>query len=284
MLRWFMLPVCALGWCIALQAQMQTLEAGLFAGISTYFGDLQQVRFEKDEAHPAWGGFLRYRPSPRWAFKGHFYKGQISGSDANYTGLNIRKRNLSFRSPVLEAGLQTELSLARFGERESFKASPYIFSGLSVFYFNPQAPFNGGWVALQPLGTEGQGLPQYPEPYKLVQVSIPLGVGFQFAVAQAVFFGFELGFRKTFTDYLDDISSTYPDLALLASHNPMAAELSFRSPEFTGQELPLPSGEVRGDPDTLDMYFFGGFTCSVVIQKWFKPKKRATVKNFRAQF
>lgn len=279
-----MLPVCTFGCCIALYAQMQTLEAGGFAGISTYFGDLQQVRFEKDEAHPAYGGFLRYRPSPRWAFKAQFYKGQISGSDANYTGLNIRKRNLSFRSPVLEAGLQAELSLARFGERESFKASPYIFSGASLFYFNPQAPFNGTWVPLQPLGTEGQGLPEYPEPYKLVQVSIPLGVGFQFAVAQAVFFGFELGFRKTFTDYLDDISANYPDLALLASHNPMAAELSFRSPEYTGQELPLPSGEVRGDPDALDMYFFGGITCSVVIQKWFKPKKKTTTRNFRAQF
>lgn len=285
MIRWLMVWVCTLGYAVALPGQMRTLEAGLFSGFSTYLGDLQQVRFEMDETHPAFGGFMRYRPSMRMAFKGHFLKGKISGSDSNYDGLSIRKRNLSFQSPVLELGLQAEIALANFGERESFKASPFIFGGIGVFYFNPQARFNGSWVPLQPLGTEGQGLPQYPdrEPYNLIQLSIPVGVGFQLAIAQAAFLGFEIGFRKTFTDYLDDISSTYPDLDLLAIHNPMAANLSFRSPELTAEELPLPSGESRGDPATLDYYFFGGITLSVVIQKWFKPRK-VPRNRFRAQF
>lgn len=268
-----------------LTGQTHTLEAGVFTGISIYLGDLQQVRFEMDEAHPAYGGFLRYRPSKRYAFKTQFYKGNISGSDSNYSGLEIRKRNLSFRSPIIELGMQMEFSLANFGEKESFRAAPYIFLGGSLFYFNPQTKFNGSWVSLQPLGTEGQGLPEYPErePYSLLQGSIPMGIGFHLAFGQFGFLGFEVGFRKTFTDYLDDISQTYPDLDLLASHNPMAAVLSFRSPEYTGNGLPLPSGESRGNPQNMDYYFFGGITLSTVIQKWYSAPK-APKNRFRAQF
>ena len=261
------------------------MEAGAFTGISTYLGDLQQVRFETDEVHLAYGGFLRYRPSKKFALKTQFYKGDISGSDANYTGLEIRKRNLSFRSTLIELGMQMEFSLANFGERETFRAAPYFFVGAGLFYFNPQTRFNGAWVSLQPLGTEGQGLPQYPErePYSLIQPSIPMGIGFQLAIAKFSFIGFEIGFRKTFTDYLDDISQTYPDLDLLASHNPMAAILSFRSPEYTGTGLPLPSGESRGNPHNLDYYFFGGVTVSTAIQTWFVAKKTPK-RRFRAEF
>lgn len=287
MVRWFMLPVWTFGCCLWLTGQTpHTLEAGVFMGISTYLGDLQQGRFEMDEAHSSFGGFLRYRPSKQFAFKTQFYKGKISGSDSNYTGLEVRKRNLSFRSPILELGMQMEISLANFGERDAFRAAPYFFIGAGLFYFNPQAKFNGAWVNLQPLGTEGQGLVQYPdrEPYNRIQCSVPLGLGFQLAILQCGFLGFEIGFRKTFTDYLDDISQTYPDLDLLASHNPMAAELSFRSPEYTGNNgLPLPSGESRGNPQNLDYYFFGGVTVSTVIQKWFTAKKVPN-RRFKAQF
>ncbi|MCB9284387.1 MAG: outer membrane beta-barrel protein [Lewinellaceae bacterium] len=285
MVRWVMVLGFTLVGVIPSFAQPQTLEAGVFGGMSLYLGDLQQVRFDVDEAHPAYGGFLKYRPSRRFALKGQYYQGHISGSDANYTGLEIRKRNLSFRSSLLELGLQMEFSLAHFGEFDSFKAAPYFFAGLALFYFNPQTKWDGHWVSLQPLGTEGQGLPEYPDrkPYSLIQTSIPLGVGFQLAIAQFTYIGFEAGFRLTFTDYLDDISQTYPDLDLLASHNPMAAILSFRSPEYTGNQLPPPVGESRGNPNNNDYYFFGGMTLSTVIQKWYTVKKPPK-RRFRAQF
>jgi hypothetical protein len=88
--------------------------------------------------------------------------------------------------------------------------------GLSVFNFNPRAEHfdsrrDGEWVNLKPLNTEGQGLSTFPnrKPYSKTQVSIPLGLGFKFAVHSNLNIGFEIGFRATRTDYLDDVGNTY---------------------------------------------------------------------------
>jgi hypothetical protein len=252
--------------------QKQTTELGLFFGGSNYLGDLQQVRFDKDELHWAGGVFTRFNFSNAFSFKSHFYKGQISGDDRNFEGLEVRKRNLHFRSDIYELGIQLEVTFLQFGERDQRIAAPYIFAGTAVFLFNPQAQYEGEWVDLQPLGTEGQGLDIYPdrEKYELVQFAIPLGIGFNLALGKKAKIGFEIGFRKTFTDYLDDVSLTYPDLELLAEKNPMAANLSFRTPEYTGEDSLNPEGKIRGSGETMDLYFFGGVTLSAVIGTKYK--------------
>lgn len=256
------------------RAQETSLELGGFSGISNYLGDLQQVRFETNEIHYAAGLFGRFNVNRNLSFKAHLYKGEISGKDSNYEGLEARKRNLSFRSPILEAGMQMEITFLKFGERQKRLAAPYFFGGGALFYFNPQTLYGGQWIALQPLGTEGQGLPEYPdrEKYELIQFSIPMGIGFTMRISEHGNLGFEIGFRKTFTDYLDDISMTYPDVEVLYAYNPMSAALSFRSPEYVGEALPNPVGQPRGNSLSKDLYFFGGVTFSTVVSRRFQNK------------
>ncbi len=258
----------------SLNAQ-SSLEIGGFMGISNYLGDLQQTNFERNEINMALGFFSRINFNKTLSLKAHFYKGEISGSDANYKEIqSVRERNLSFRSHIFEFGLQTEMTFIWFGEADKRVAAPYLFAGISGFYFNPQAAYKGKWVNLQPLGTEGQTLPNSTiEQYNRIQLSIPLGMGFNINFNQKLNIGFEVGFRKTFTDYLDDISARYPDLTALEAINPVAANLSFRSPEILDYDMPNPDGKFRGNPKGKDLYFFGGITFSTYINKWFRIKK-----------
>lgn len=256
----------------------QSLELGGFLGISNYLGELQQTTFERNENNIALGIFTRWNLNPNLALKFQFYKGEISGRDANYAELqSIRERNLSFRSHLFELSLISEVSFVAFGESGRV-AAPYLFFGVSGFHFNPQALYEGRWVSLQPLGTEGQTLPgSGKEQYKLFQFAIPLGIGFNIRLGDNMNIGFEAGLRKTFTDYLDDISSEYPDLNALQAANPMAATLSFRTPEVTHDDYPNPKGQIRGNPGQKDLYFFGGLTFSGYVltrEKAKRPKRR----------
>ena len=258
-------------------SKAQSLEFGGFIGVSNYLGDLQQTQIEMSTTNFALGIFTRANLSNFFSIKAHFYKGEISGSDANFETLKkVRERNLSFRSQIYELGIQGEFSFLYFGDKGKRVAAPYLFAGISGFHFNPQAQFNGKWVDLQPLGTEGQGtLGSGKEKYSRLQIAIPLGVGFNINFSDKMNVGFEVGFRKTFTDYLDDVSGAYPDITALEEGNPVAAALSFRTPEYVGHELPNPQGELRGNPKTKDMYLFAGITFSAIIAKWLPRKKHA---------
>ena len=275
MSRFILIACCAMHLSVgSILGQQASFEVGGFVGISNYMGDLQQTRFETAENHMAYGAFARWYFNNALGVKAHFYKGRISGSDANYEGLLVRERNLHFESPIYELGVQMEVSFSQFGEGEVRVAAPYCFVGASLFYFNPKTLYEDEWVALQPLGTEGQRIDEVGEsPYNLIQWSIPIGVGFNLNLGKRSNIGFEIGIRKTFTDYLDDVSGYYPDIELLSNENPVAAELSFRSPEFLGEELPNPIGEARGNPETLDFYFFGGVTFSTILARWFNKQK-----------
>ena len=251
----------------------QGLEVGIFFGIAHYQGDLQRSHLEVLEAHHGNGIFARYNFSNRFAIKGHFYQGTLTGSDENYPDIEgIRARNLSFRTPIRELGVQAELTTLNFGETKKhwqknkvgYRASTYLFAGIAGFYFNPMAYYQGNWYDLRPLGTEGQGLPGKPSKYSQVQLALPIGFGGKFYLTHWSSVGFEIGFRKTFTDYIDDVSSTYPDLALLAERNPMAAILSYRTPEYNPAAANIdPSGKDRGSTEWKDSYIFAGVTAVI---------------------
>ena len=254
----------------------RNLDIGFFLGVSHYMGDLQRAHLEVLEIHQARGFFLRYSIDNNFSVKTHLYQGNISGSDARYPTLeSVWKRNLSFRSSVYEAGIQGEFNFMNFGIRKQhykqrligYMASAYIFGGISGFYFNPQANYQGKWYDLQPLGTEGQGLEGNPEKYNRLQAAIPMGFGFKIRSTKWSCIGVEVGFRKTFTDYLDDVSGKYPDLKLLEEANPMAVALSFRSPEVDPNVNPAPQGNYRGNPKGKDMYLFAGVMLAVTIGK-----------------
>ncbi|MEZ5059011.1 MAG: DUF6089 family protein [Saprospiraceae bacterium] len=245
----------------------QSLEIGGFYGVSNYNGELQDTRFDPRQANPAYGIFTRINFSKDVAIRAQYFNSTISAHDTYSAGLS-NTRNLSFRTPVQEVGVQLELSLIGFGgNKKAPLAKSYIFGGVSGMYFNPQAKYQDQWVDLQPLGTEGQGMPGYQEKYSRYAVVIPLGMGFKVNVAKTVSLGLELGVRKTYTDYLDDVSSQYPDLEELERINPMAANLSYREPEITGSPG-NPVGLERGNPENKDLYFFAGFTASFYLVKY----------------
>lgn len=239
----------------------QRHELGLFVGGSYYIGDINP---KKHFAQPnlAFGGVYRYNFTPHWAVKFNAYHGKIEGDDAVIK--HYRSRNLSFRSNLTEIGATVELNFFKYmtGNKQ-MPASPFIFAGLSYYRFNPQALYQGEWYNLQPLGTEGQGTTAYPDrlPYSLGGISIPFGVGAKFSLGKNISLGLEWGMRKTFTDYLDDVSTTYPDLVILSAENgPIAAALSDRTIWGIG-EVPTPNvGKQRGDSSNNDWYSFAGVT------------------------
>lgn len=142
--------------------------------------------------------------------------GQFSATEKSTNAAWFRYyRNLSFRTHVFEANVAAEITPYNFelgnGYSEYSVISPYGFIGVGLFAFNPQAIYNGAWVDLQPLSTEGQGLVEGRANYELVQFNIPMGFGVKWSYNDTWALAFEVGHRVTFTDYIDDVSTYYVD-------------------------------------------------------------------------
>lgn len=238
------------------KVKAQRSELGILLGTSFYLGDLNpSTPFGMTQ--PAGGLIYRYNFNFRWSLKMDVLFGILKGDD-NITNTPQADRNLSFRSYLLEFSPQAEFNFLKYQTgHHKYKFTPYLFAGLSLFYFNPQALYDGKWYSLQPLGTEGQGTTAYPEKktYSLISVGIPFGLGIKYSPSKAINFGLEWGMRKTFTDYIDDVSTTYADAnVLLLQKSQIAAELSDRS--VTKHE----PGVQRGDSNHNDWYSFLGLT------------------------
>lgn len=246
----------------SMSSHAQYFDTGIFYGVSNYEGDLSQNTLDPTQYNLALGGFLRYHLSTQISVKAHVYGGTLTGSD-DYS--SSRARNLHFKSNLVEFGVQGEYSLFSYEMLDKTHVStPYLFAGLSAFYFNPYADYKGSARELRLLGTEGQGIKGYDDIYKRVQLSIPLGLGIKVAINQVTNVGVEFGIRKTFTDYIDDVSGAYPEMAdLFETRGALAHALSYRSGEYEDRYRNVDvSGRLRGNPDNNDLYFFGGIMLS----------------------
>ena len=239
----------------------QYWEVGAFLGSSNYNGDLVDGIISFKETHPAGGAIARYNVNPWVTVKGNIYYGTISGKDANSTKFVRNQRNLSFKSSILDIGIQPEFNLRGYKSGHNYyKSSPYLFIGVSIFRFNPKAEYQGKWYTLQKYCTEGQGTTKYNDrqKYALTQASIPIGFGWKYSPARNWNIGIELSAHKTFTDYLDDVSSTYvPRDVLLAAYGDISAALSNRTGEV-GTLQDYDASVDRGNPTTQDWYYFAG--------------------------
>ena len=246
-------------------------EFGVNLGFSSFLGDLGG----SDDVGRAFGIVYRQEIIPRTAFRFNALASMLKGDDALSDNEFRHYRNLSFRSPIVEASGMIELSMNRFTGIKKKRWSPYIYGGIGAFYFNPQAKYDGEWVNLQELGTEGQGLPEYPDrkKYSKIAVCFPLGGGFRILTYNNWVLGFEMAARLTTTDYIDDVSSYYPNPDYYFLHYDlekavMAAALSNTS-DGTRPDLIEPEGG-RGDPNNNDSYIFGGmitFTYHMEFQR-----------------
>lgn len=174
------------------------------------------------------------------------------------------ERNLSFRSRITDIQLAAEIHPLFFKSYEEDEApfiSPYIVAGVGYYSFSPETEFNGRWVALHPLRTEGQGFAEYPDrqPYKLSQFNIAAGFGVKYEVSQMINARLEVVHRFLNTDYLDDVSTNYIDASLFYNYLPanlaaLAEQLHDRRGELDPNHVPGPGGQ-RGDPKDNDAFF-----------------------------
>lgn len=212
----------------------------------------------------------RYLTHSRFAFKGGFLFGMISGND-KFTREPYRKnRNLSFSSPIIEFSSQTEFYFVKSKKRNRYtirginvkrrRLSAYIFTGIGVFYYSPMAKYNGKWYNLRKLHTEGQGMPGGPKNYSSISVCIPGGIGAKYYINKRLSAGCELSLRKTFTDYIDDVSTSYYDKLLIEQkYGTAAAYLADPNlGEIKGVTKPTYQ---RGNPAYKDAYFM--FTVNI---------------------
>ena len=240
----------------------QHAEFGLMGGTSHYLGDLSPKtnRLSAGKTHLMGGAFFKYNINNYVAVRLGGNYGKLSADDANSNIESQKTRNLSFESKLIEGNLIAEFNILGYQPYNLVRPfSPYIFAGVAFFNFKPQAELDGSMVELQPLGTEGQGLAEFPERklYQLTQFSIPVGVGVKYALTDQLNLGFEIGIRKTFTDYIDDVSLTYVDDVLLAENRgPETVALANR----TGS--PITAGQGRGNADNDDWYLISGITIS----------------------
>jgi hypothetical protein len=240
----------------------QGSELGLFFGVSTYKGELKQELFKTDYLHPAFGLQYRKNFSKHWSANINATFGAISAADSTSDDPFQLERNLSFKSNILELGGRIEFNFFPYYiGNEDWPFTPFLFIGIAGYRFNPIAEIEDNEFELQPLGTEGQGTSGYPDrkKYKRTQVSIPYGGGFKFTITPRIGLNIEAGVRKTYTDYLDDVSSTYADRAFLIENGVMAVVLSDRSPGAANNDF---TGKQRGNSRDTDKYLFAGIVLS----------------------
>ncbi len=239
----------------------QKLELGVMGGAAIYSGDLSPEEFGVyfDQLNPAFGVFGRLNIVKPVSLRFGLTSAKLDADDLE----NGREtRGLNFRTNIFEAALTAEINLAHMGNERGAQIVPYLFGGGAIYHFDPQARFDGDYVNLQPLGTEGQGLPGYEEPYKLTQIAVPFGVGFRFIFKNAWSLGFEFGGRKLFTDHLDDVSARQVNyLDILEGNGTLAAQLSNPNIKDTPD---ADLNYVRGG-EYKDWYYVGGVTVSFLL-------------------
>ena len=230
---------------------------GVFGGLANYHGDLQERVFQN--AKSTFGLTGTFTLSDRFNLRAAFTLGKLAGADSLSKQPELRARNLNFQSRISEFSLLAEYNVFNL---DQIRWTPYVFAGLALFHYNPYTfDATNKLVYLQPLGTEGQGIQGYPsQPYSLTQFAIPFGAGIKYAISDKVHLGLETGLRKTFTDYLDDVSTNYADANdLLTARGPVAVDLAYRGDELPNGDMNYPAkGQTRGGAKYKDYYYFTG--------------------------
>jgi hypothetical protein len=263
-------------------------ELGVIAGGSLFKGDVNR-KFAFKETHIASGLLFRNYFSSRFSQRFSLVYITLSGSDLRNESLSPKEinylfRNLSFRTRILEINYMVEKF---FRSLEQKNSSPYLFFGAGFIYYNSQAMYAGQWNNLRPLHTEGRS-------YSSISYNICVGGGWIFKISERYKMAFEIGFRRSGTDYLDDVGGYYPDKANLQQNlnGSLAVNLTDRSGElFTDESLRSyvdqqggflvdsynasgyringygAAGDKRGIPKNKDKYIIYNFTFTSLIGK-----------------
>lgn len=231
----------------------QDVEVGLIGGGTYYLGELnpgKQFLFTK----PAYGGTLRFNFDDRWTGRFNILLGSIAGDDA-ISKVN-ESRNLRFKSSITELSLVGEFNFLEYFTGSSINYfTPFLFGGPGFFIFNPKAPYQNEMVVLHDIGTEGQL--SDGDSYSLYGLSAVFGIGIKYSLTNRIGLGIEWGMRKTFTDYLDDVSRDYYiDFTKITTPEQIDDAVFLSDPSVV-KHAP---GMQRGNPQNNDWYSFAGAT------------------------
>jgi hypothetical protein len=261
------------------------IEFGLGFGPLFFLGDLGGnrgigTRFVKDVNMPvtnlAKGLYANIYPAEWLGFRVAINQGKLEGYDSlirekGGAELSRLERNLEFRSTLWEVYAAIEFYPTVFFERYDGlqgKLRPYGVVGGGVFKFNPKGRYyapNGSvtWVELTPLRLEGQGMAEYPDRKmsNLSSFEIPVGAGFKYYLKENMYIGLEVMHRKSFSDQVDAVSTTYIDNGLFAKYltpeqTAMANQLYYRQNFMRNGTQTRPGlNEIRGNPKQNDSFF-----------------------------
>lgn len=308
-------------WCATPEATAQyAWDFGAHLGGANYLGEMggkEQTRrdfvwdMKLGQTRWALGGFARRKINRTISLNAGLMYLRIQGADALSLNRGRVGRNLNFRNDMFELYLRPEFTIFQdndLGGRGKYRTDFRLFAyaGAALYYSNPKGQLNreGEFFALRPLNTELAD-------YSPLGFAIPAGIGFHFTKSRKHRFGFDFGWRTTFSDYLDDVSTVYVDPARLpGGPNGLSAQMYDQSafayaldptlpdPANYGWKPPTPGpskkGEnKRGDPTHNDSYLTMTLTYSYVLRgqsnfyrqryNWVRGAKRVGRKS-RAKF
>jgi len=235
----------------------QNFNFSVRAGVVSYNGDLKRKSFGFSQSSFMGSIGAKYDISEHLTARSYFSLTSLKGDDKKGNAV-MKDRNLNFKTGIFEWELGAQYNILNMNDSWW---TPYVYAGVGIFHFNPYTKdLNGGKTFLRPLSTEGEGFLPGVKKYSLTQFSIPLGFGAERSLNEDMKVGMELGYRKLFTDYLDDVSDVYTDeSALLAARGQKAVDLAYRGDEVGAG--PYPGAKVtRGNPKSKDGYFYVALT------------------------
>jgi hypothetical protein len=239
--------------CIPLLAPAQNFHFATRLGLANYQGDLKARSVALSQAKFLFSLGVRYDLSEHVMARSYLTLTGLGADDKKGTAL-MKQRNLNFHSKIFDWEVTGQYSLFSLNNKWW---TPYVFAGIGLFHFNPSTrDENGTKTFLKPLSTEGQGFMPGISEYKLWQLNIPFGIGAEYSLNEDMRVGLEMGYRKLFTDHLDDVSGNYVDESrLFTAKGQKAVDLAYRGDEVGAGPYPPPT-EMRGNPKHKDGYYY----------------------------
>lgn len=197
----------------------QFLEFGGSIGSFNYTGDLNRYPEIKNSKFGI-GAIYRMNFSPVLSIKMGLNYGKVAGNDNNPVDALAASRKYSFEHQIFEFHSVFEFHFLDYrGDQTNKKWSPYAFMGVGFVKVNDVAPTL--------------------ENFSSIQFMIPMGAGVKYLVGKQFTLAGEIGFRKTFFDYLDGISE---------------GDIYIKDYQF-------------GNPNDKDWYIFTGISLTYVLYK-----------------
>jgi len=225
--------------CIALvsgayasQAQQllgQRSEVGVGIGTFNYTGDLVRT-YNLSFSKPAATVFYRSNISRVISVRTSLTGGKLGASDMRKPlDAFATQRAASFDLFLLELSGVFEYHFLDWRDsKRRLRFTPYLFAGAGLFGIS--------------------GVQQKNATYSNVQIAIPLGGGMKYVLNPKYYIAFEFGIRKTFFDYLDNVSNGDPSIKNYQYGNSFDYDNYFFTAitlTYTFYDIPCPSSPYR---------------------------------------